>query len=154
MAVPFPSGLPRPLRAGYGYSVDPISVAQKTDRGLQRSRRFGTGKSVSLNLTFNFSDSDLVTFANWWRNTIQYGTLPFSIKLVCGYDDVAMDVRPIKSYSAHELIGAWQVSFPVEIISLPIASQDVMQDAIDNYDSLILADDFHHLVHVTIPEDL
>lgn len=154
MATAFPVGLPRPMRARYGYAVQPLSVTQQSDRGLARRRRIGTGKSVQMTLNWTFTEAELVTFANWWRDDIFYGTDDFDIQLLNGYDDISQNVRPAGPYTAENLIGAWSVSLPVELVELPMATQAVMQDAIDNYNDLLFADDFHYLVHVTIPENL
>jgi hypothetical protein len=151
MATAFPVGLPRPLRAGYGFSVAQPHTETQNDRGLGRRRRAGIGKTVTMTLAWRFTDSELQTFAQWWRDDIAYGTAPFEIQLLNGYDDVGQDVRPMGPYVAQNLIGAWEVTMPVELAEAPVASQGDMQDAIDYYDDLILLDDFHTLVHITIP---
>jgi len=152
MATAFPIGLPRPLRGGYGFTVAQPHAETMNDRGLARRRRLGIGKTVAMTLALRFTDDELQTFAQWWRDDIAYGTADFEIQLLNGYDDVAQDVRPAGPYVAQNLIGTWEVTLPVELAEAPIATQEVMQDAIDNYSELILLDDLHTLVHITIPE--
>jgi hypothetical protein len=142
------------MRINYGYQVGQPHVETANDRGLSRRRRLGIGKTVSTTLAWRFTDAELQTFSQWWRDEIAYGTAPFEIQLLNGYDDISQDVRPIGPYVAQNLIGAWEVTLPVELAESPVASQGDMQDAIDYYDDLILLDDFHTLVHVTIPEGL
>lgn len=154
MATAFPLTLPRPSRMGYGYQVGQPHVETPNDRGLSRRRRLGTGSTTTATLVWHFAQSELETFAQWWRDDIAYGTADFEIQLLNGYDDVAQDVRAKGPYTASRLDGIWDVSLPVEFVAPPIASQSVMQDAIDNYDDLTFADKFHYLVHVTIPGNI
>jgi hypothetical protein len=154
MATAFPFTLPRPMRMGYGYQVGQPHAETPNDRGLGRRRRLGIGSTTTATLAWRFTQTELQTFAQWWRDDIAYGTADFSIQLLNGYDDVAQDVRPKGAYSASRLDGVWDVTLPVELVAPPIATQTVMQDAIDNYDDLALADQFHYLVHTTIPWSL
>lgn len=154
MAVAFPGSLPRPMRAGYGFQATQPHAESANDRGLSRRRRIATGTSTKSTLAWIFTESELQTFAQWWRDDVAYGTADFDIQLLNGYDDVSQIVKATGPYTASRLNGAWQVSVPIECTAPPIASQAVMQDAIDNYSSLILVNDFHYLVHVIIPENI
>lgn len=154
MATAFPVGITGPIRSSYAYILSTNSVETVNDRGLSRRRRIGNGKSVELNLAFRFSQDDFNTFAQWWRDDIAYGTEVFTISLLNGYEYGSFDCRIKGAYSAKNLVGIWEVGFPVEVVSFPMATQSVMQDAIDNYSDLIFADDFHTLIHATLPEYL
>jgi hypothetical protein len=121
---------------------------------LSRRRRIATGTSTKSALAWIFTEAELQTFAQWWRDDVEYGTADFTIQLLNGYDDVSQTVKATGPYTEARLNGAWQVSVPIEWTAPPIASQSVMQDAIDNYSSLILGNDLHHLVHVIIPENI
>lgn len=150
MATAFPLTLPRPMRMGYGYSVAHPHAETPNDRGLGRRRRLGIGSTTTMTLAWRFTQEELQTFAQWWRDDVAYGTANFTIQLINGYDDASQDVSARGPYTETRLGGIWDVSLPVELVSPPVATQSVMQDAIDNYDSLVLVEELHHLVHETI----
>lgn len=151
MATAFPVDLPRVFRATYAYNVAQPHAEGANDRGLTRRRRLGTGKTVTATLTWRFTEAQFQTFSQWWRDDIGYGCDPFEIQLLNGYDDVAQDVRAKGPYTAANLIGLWEISLPVEFAEAPVATQDVMQEAIDHYDDLVQANAFHRLAHIHMP---
>lgn len=154
MATAFPASLPTPMRMGYGYSVEQPHTETMNDRGIARRRRLGIGSTITATLAWRFTQAQLETFAQWWRDDISYGTDDFTISLLNGYTYTAQDVRPKGAYTAARLDGAWDVSLSVEMVAMPVASQSEMQSAIDNFDDLLQAGPFHYLVHVLIPRNL
>ena len=154
MTVAFPSDLPRPQRAGYGYELTTPMEMAPNDRGLARPRRIATANQLRMVLSWIFTTAQLATFAGWWRNTAAYGTTPFTLALVNGYIDASQEVRAIGPYKVSEAGGRWAVSMPVELVAMPVASQAEMQTAIDNYTDLSQADALHFIVHSTLPEQL
>lgn len=151
MAVAFPVSLPRPQRDGYAYDLTPPLSVSANDRGLGRARRVGTVNKVRMRLVWLFTDAELTTFADWWRTTAVYGTERFTIQLLNGTNDTAQECMAVGPYAYEPAGGRWRVSLPVDIVAMVVATVDQMQDAIDNYDGLLLSDALHQTVHIILP---
>lgn len=153
MATAFPLTLPRPSRMGYGYQVGQPHAETPNDRGLSRRRRLGIGSTTITTLAWRFTQDELQTFAQWWRDDIAYGTANFTIQLLNGYADAAQDVRPKGAYTATRMDGIWDVSLPIEFVAPPVLSADDLATVIANYPEnwATVSAVLHTLVHETIP---
>lgn len=151
MSVAFPIELPRPQRAGYGYELVPPIEMAVNDRGLARPRRIARADQIRMSLSWIFEPAKYFAFYDWWINTADNGTTPFTIALVNGYDDAIQEVRAIGPYKVSEAGGRFNVTLPIELVAMPVASQSEMQDAIDNFSDLSGASVFHETVHHIIP---
>ena len=83
----FPSTLPDPLLAGY--SLSPVDPSVRTDMevGGQRVRRRTKARNDKIDLSWCFTDAEMLTFRNWYEDEttgISGGSSWFDIKLNIG----------------------------------------------------------------------
>ena len=152
--VAYPLTLPRPMHDGYAYTVSTLSGETTLDRGHSLRRRRGLGRTTRATLTFTYTRAEYVTFAEWWRNDIAYGTDTVSIKLRNGYGDVLQDIKITGPYQAENLSGGWRVQFPIELIDPPILPDGDLLPFLSgevSFDGTEL-DALHVLVNETAPE--
>jgi hypothetical protein len=154
--VAYPVGLPRPQQDGYAYTVSTLSGETTLDRGHSLRRRRGLGRTTRGTLTFTYTRAEFVTFVEWWRNDIDYGTATVSIALRNGYGDATQDVKITGPYKAENLSGGWRVQFPIEWLEAPILPEGDLLPFLTgdvSFDASEL-DALHVLVHTTAPETL
>lgn len=75
----WPEGIPdTPLLSGYSFKPLDQTVRTAMDTGAPRVRRRTTGRLDTVNVRFQFTDSEFNIFRNWFDNTIYGGSEYFT----------------------------------------------------------------------------
>ena len=74
----WPTSLPqRPLRNGFGGSIESGRVSSQPEHGPQQYRRRFTATEDPLNATYRMTFDQWQTVKNFYKNTTANGSLPF-----------------------------------------------------------------------------
>lgn len=127
--IDYPTGLPAPLRSGYGLQhVSPL-MRTEMESGRARQRRRYTSVPTMTSVTWHFNQVQAQVFEAWFRWTLADGAEWFncSLRTPLGLQDY--ECRFVEIYSGPELVGRndWRVSADLEIRERQTLSDDYSQ---------------------------
>jgi len=136
-AVPYPSWLPMPLRAGYGFKpVSPI-ISSRFVSGATMNRRNYTSTPSRVGMTWLLTDTKAALFEKWVQEDLVDGTAWFLCKLK---SPIGVDYYRSKFtedfYDGPVLVEGdfWQISATLEMFRRPLLADGstAYPDAIQN----------------------
>ena len=124
--IPYPKGLPLPLRDGYGLqTVSPLLRSKKmSGRSIQRRLYESTPTDVTVSWLLDAAQAQF--FMGWFEHVLKSGMLPFEcpLKIPMGLDNY--EARFTDIYSGPELVGVdhWRFTAPLEMFKQPITDAE------------------------------
>lgn len=119
--IDFPSGLPTPLRQGYGLNhVSPFARTQMAS-GRSRSRRTFTSVPSNVPVSWLFTEAETQAFEAWFRDVINDGTDRFNCKIKSPLGIKPYECEFNEMYEI-ALVGLnyWRVTAELQITERPI----------------------------------
>lgn len=112
----FPAALPMPQIEGYNGQQDMAFIRTEMEAGSQRQRQRFSAANTQLNVTWQFSSSEMATFKTFFDATINRGSDFFTYTLDIGGGDTTYDARFIQPYQFSRIQGnRWIVSSVLEL---------------------------------------
>ena len=133
MAIEYPTGLPLPLREGYGLNhVDPV---QRTDMASGRSRmrqRF-TSVPSRVSVSWLLTTPEAQLFEGWHAHTLKSGVEWFDWPTLTPMGLKKYEARFMQMYDGPQLVGldSWRITAQVELFERPLMPADWIEIAPD-----------------------
>jgi hypothetical protein len=118
MAAPaFPGTLPPPQKEGYGINPATEFLRTEFEVGPARHRRVFTGSFATVPVSWQFTSAQLITYREFYQNTISAGARSFTLNLWLDYRFTNALVR-FKKRPAENFKGpfSWEVAGEVEVL--------------------------------------
>lgn len=121
--IEYPAALPIPLLASYQLQdVDPLQRTQM-DSGRTRNRRRFRNVPTQAQVQHIFSHEQFEMFAGWWVHIALDGALSYSAKMRTATGVGQRQVQPTDVYQAALLGKHWRVSYPVDVLTRDVPSE-------------------------------
>jgi hypothetical protein len=121
----FPSSLPDPS-ASYGFDVSSDKIRTREKTALYKNRQRSEVRIYKTSVDWQFTDSQMETFRDWFRDDISEGSEIFNIDLFFGggiKTNEAKFAGGSYSYSFSENLN-WSVSAELEVWNADVADEE------------------------------
>jgi hypothetical protein len=119
----WPDTLPVPRRDGYNIKPVPSYARTAMDSGTSRQRRRFVTTPTNLTITLRMTTAELGIYETFFEEAIFGGSAWFLMPIYNGQGKAMVQVRQTDTHSETPVTDSdlWDVSFPVESLSMPVA---------------------------------
>lgn len=112
----WPTDLPNPMADGYQFTPGNAVIRTDMESGPARQRQRFTTVPVSVSVSWRFTVAQMVTFRDFFENTIHRGADWFTVSLDAGAGLASYDARFAEVYQAAWMPGGgWEVTSKLEV---------------------------------------